>query len=235
MGISVRTRNKIFAVLAGGLVVGVGTAVTLATWTDTEWAFGGNAAGTGPGVGTSTFAVQQNVTNPYAVGSAFTQAQTNPGSTLKFTLNPLALTPGDSVYAPIALETSATSVAGTLQLNPAVAATGITAVDAGNALFNNLRLAVGVVSTAPTAAPPTCDAAGFASFTPITVANGGVGLGSAPATATQSLSAATGNVLHYCFRISMPATTDPLVGGVTITQLQGRSVAPAWSFTGTSL
>ena len=52
-------RRKVMAVAAAGLVLGVGASVTLAAWTDTEWVFGGNGAG-GPGVGTSTFEVQQS-------------------------------------------------------------------------------------------------------------------------------------------------------------------------------
>ncbi|WP_427996674.1 SipW-dependent-type signal peptide-containing protein, partial [Xanthomonas hortorum] len=33
-----QTRRKIYAVLAGGLVVGVGSALTLAAWNDSEFA-----------------------------------------------------------------------------------------------------------------------------------------------------------------------------------------------------
>ena len=39
-------RRKVLAVLAGGLVLGVGTAVTLAAWNDSEFATGDFAAGT---------------------------------------------------------------------------------------------------------------------------------------------------------------------------------------------
>ncbi|WP_105566223.1 SipW-dependent-type signal peptide-containing protein [Microbacterium halophytorum] len=39
-------RRKVLAILAGGLVVGVGTAVTLAAWNDSEFATGTFAAGT---------------------------------------------------------------------------------------------------------------------------------------------------------------------------------------------
>ncbi len=58
-------RRRIFAVAAGGAALGVGVAATLAAWTDTEWVFGGNGAG-GPGVGTSTFAIEQN-TDPASI------------------------------------------------------------------------------------------------------------------------------------------------------------------------
>jgi len=53
-------RRRIFAVAAGGAALGVGVAATLAAWTDTEWVFGGDGTG-GPGVGTSTFAIEQNL------------------------------------------------------------------------------------------------------------------------------------------------------------------------------
>ncbi|WP_150463145.1 SipW-dependent-type signal peptide-containing protein [Nesterenkonia ebinurensis] len=64
-----RRRRKVLAVLAGGTVLGVGAMVTLANWTDTNWAdgiFGGgtyqiesatvNSDATGPG----TFSTQNN-------------------------------------------------------------------------------------------------------------------------------------------------------------------------------
>ena len=38
-------RRKVLAILAGGLVLGVGTAVTLAAWNDSEFASGDFAAG----------------------------------------------------------------------------------------------------------------------------------------------------------------------------------------------
>ncbi len=215
-----RTRNKALAITSAGLVVGVGAAMTLATWTDTEWDFAG--AGNTPGLGTSTFVVQQNVANPYS-GVGFDNNHSNPGDSLDFETGALVLSPGDSVAAPVAYETTQPSVAGTLQMQAAVAASGITTNDPTGALWAALQLQVGWVSVTPGDPVPTCDASlsGFASI-PMT----GSGLGAVPDTATQTLLAATGNVVHYCFVVTLPLGSP--------SSLQGLTVAPAWQFNAVS-
>lgn len=209
--------------LAGGAVLGLGATVTLAAWTDTEWVFAGNAAGNGPGLGTSVFEVEQNTTKPYTEAS-FTQNETNPGGAVTFGVAALTLTPGDAVYAPVALRTVAGSIAGTVTLQPAVAATGITVTDADQALYNALTVRVAVSATTT-----TCDAAAFTAGT--IIANGP--LSTTGASAGQALSAAGGNVQHYCFEITLPATPT-LPGGTPLSALQGRTAAPAWNFSAVS-
>ena len=150
-------RGKIMAILAGGAIIGLGTTATLAAWTDTEWVFGGNAAGNGPGLGTSNFEVEQNVTaSPYNV-DGFLQNETNPGQALTFGLDALSLELGQSVYAPVALRTVAGSGAGALTLQAAVAvdATVITANDTNDVLWNALQVRVWASATSfsCTAAP----------------------------------------------------------------------------------
>jgi len=223
-------RNKIMAIVAGGAILGVGGAFTLAAWTDTEWVFAGDGAD-GPGVATGIFEVQQDASQPFdATGPTFADFETNPGDELTFGPGALVLVPGDVVYAPVALRSTADSVAGTLQLNAAVAATGITADDANNYLWDSLGLAVGYDIEVSGNQPPNCDAAGFASYTELTLT--GTGLGATPATATQPLSAASADIAHYCFQITMPETLPgPLP---LINDLQGLSVAPAWLFDATS-
>jgi hypothetical protein len=215
-----RTRNKVMAVASAGLVVGVGAAMTLATWTDTEWDFAG--AGGVPGLGTSTFVVQQNVANPYSA-TGFNQNHNNPGDALDFETGALTLSPGDSVAAPVAYQTTSASIAGTLQLQAAVPASGVTANDPTNALWNALQLKVGVVSVTPTGVTPACTASltGFSSI-PMT----GTGLGAVPANVPLPLQAATGNTLHYCFVVTLPAGSP--------STLQGLTVAPAWQFNAVS-
>jgi hypothetical protein len=215
-----RTRNKVLAISSAGLVVGVGAAMTLATWTDTEWDFAG--AGTVPGLGTSTFIVQQDASNPYT-GTHFGNFHANPGNSLDFEIGALVLSPGDSVAAPVALETTTDSVAGTLQLQAAVAASGVTSNDPTNDLWNDLQLTVGWVSVTPGDPVPTCDKT-LSGFAPITMT--GTGLGAVPDVATQTLQAATGNVLHYCFVVTMPLGSPAT--------LQGLTVAPAWQFNAVS-
>jgi predicted ribosomally synthesized peptide with SipW-like signal peptide len=209
------------AIASAGLVVGVGAAMTLATWTDTEWDYAG--AGNGlPGLGTSTFVVQQDATNPYT-GAAFGNFHTNPGNALDFETGALVLSPGDSVTAPVAYETTSDSVAGTLQLQAAVKASTIPSNDTGDALWNALVLQVGWMSVAPGGTVPACTAS-LTGFAPIAMT--GTGLSAVPAATTQTLQAATGNVLHYCFVVTLPAGSPD--------SLQGRTVAPAWQFSAVS-
>jgi predicted ribosomally synthesized peptide with SipW-like signal peptide len=224
-------RTKTMAFLSGGLVLGLGVTATLAAWTDSEWVFGGNGDGTGPGLGTSTFEVEQNVASPYAL-AGFTQSETNPGQDLTFSPGALALTPGTTVYAPVALRTIAGSVAGTLALQDSEPAVGaaLAASDAGGALLGALELRVAVSSTvAGAAAGPVCDATAFTAAT--TIATGP--LATAQPTATQPVAAAGGTVQHYCFEITLPQAPT-LPANTTVDALQGRSVTPAWEFIGTS-
>lgn len=218
-----RRSSKFKAMLAGGAVLGLGATVTLAAWTDTEWVFAGNAAGNGPGLGTSVFEVEQNTTNPYTEAS-FVQNETNPGGAVQFGVSALTLTPGDAVYAPVALRTIAGSIAGTVTLQPAVPATGITVTDANQALFNALTVRVAVSTTTT-----TCNAAAFTAGT--IIANGP--LATTGASAGQALTAASGNVQHYCFEITLPANPT-LPGGTPLSALQGRTAAPAWNFSAVS-
>ena len=218
-----RRSAKVKAILAGGAVLGLGATVTLAAWTDTEWVFAGNAAGDGPGLGTSSFEVEQNTTSPYTEAT-FVQNESNPGGALTFGVSALSLTPGDSVYAPVALRTVAGSIAGTVTLQPAAPATGLAVTDANQALYNALTVRVAVSPTTT-----TCNAAAFTAGT--TIASGP--LATTGASAGQALSAASGNVQHYCFEITLPANPT-LPAGTQLSALQGRTAAPAWNFSAVS-
>ena len=217
------SRAKIMAILAGGAVLGLGTTATLAAWTDTEWVFGGS--GNDAGVGTSMFEVEQNVVAPFDT-AAFVQDETNPGQALTFGLDALSLTPGDSIYAPVALRTVPNSVAGDVTLEPAVAASGVVVVDAAGALWNALTVRVWVSETAF-----TCDAGIVASASIVQIAGGA--LGTSGGSAAQPLSAASANTQYYCFSVTLP---EPLNADATreIAGLQGRTVAPAWEFSAVS-
>lgn len=91
-----RPRSRRFrAILAGGLVLGIGAAITLAAWNDSEFATGSFAAG--------TFNLQGSSTD----GTTFTDHATSPGAALDFQVNPTLLSPGDVVYAPFAVRLAA--------------------------------------------------------------------------------------------------------------------------------
>jgi SipW-cognate class signal peptide len=219
-------RRRIFAVAAGGAALGVGVAATLAAWTDTEWVFGGDGAG-GPGVGTSTFAIEQN-TDPGFDPTAWTDEPDNPGGQMVFTAAGLLgteLTPGDSVYAAVALRTKNASIAGDVQLQAADPAAGIATDDPGDLLFDALDVRVATSATAF-----TCDATAFTG--PATVIADG-SLATTGATLTQSLAAASGSTQYYCFEVTLPDPI-PLAGGTTPEDYMGRTIAPAWEFVATS-
>lgn len=217
--------------------MGLGATYTLATWNDSEWVWGG-AAGNTPGVGTETFEVQQNTTSPFS-NTAWTNNESNPGDPLSFTTGALSLSPGDVIYAPVSLRTTAASVGATTTLQAAVAAnqpgtsTPISVVDPDGDLWKSIRVSVytetGAANSSPTAA---CNAGEIGDWG---TALAGVTTLDTVATASQALTAVAGSTQHYCFRLEFPAT---LQGGLTATdidQLQGRTIAPAWEFRSTSV
>lgn len=88
-----RKAPKIRAVLAGGLVLGIGAAVTLAAWNDSEFARGTFTAGT---------LNLEGSTN----GTSFGDNPVNSPATLGFTASTANLSPGDTVEAPFAVRLS---------------------------------------------------------------------------------------------------------------------------------
>ena len=109
---STSTKNrKVRAILAGGLVLGVGAAVTLAAWTDQEWAVGEFGAG--------SFNIQGSTTGDDA---DFTDHPSQgEAATLGFEIGADNLSPGDTVAAPFVLRTDAeTSYDATVELTSAV-------------------------------------------------------------------------------------------------------------------
>lgn len=221
------SRGRVMAILAGGAVLGLGTTATLAAWTDTEWVFGG-VDGTDPGMGTSSFEVQQDVTSPYdATNTTYSDNESNPGQGLIFGVGALSLTPGDSVYAPVALRTVKDSVAGTLALEPAVSVTG-------KPLFSNNALAELLdVTVWTSSAAITCQADPTVGSTVALVRQGKLDSSGTilPAvTPKQALSAGVagepGAPQFYCFKISLPTGTAD--------RAQGLTVSPAWEFSAVS-
>src|SRR5688500_11731324 len=115
-----RRPGKVRAILASGLVLGVGAAFTLAAWTDNEWVFGG--AGPDKTPGTKTYAMEQNTVAPFAAATWKDEPNAN-GGRLDFTVNAANLLPGDTVYAPFQLRAKAGSEALTVTLAEAIQAT----------------------------------------------------------------------------------------------------------------
>jgi len=111
-----RRSRMIRAILAGGLVLGVGTAVTLAAWNDSEFATGTFTAG--------KFDLQGSID-----GTTFADHPVGGPQTLGFTVAPGAMAPGDVVVAPFAvrLATGTTNNANVvLSVGTTGATTGLT-------------------------------------------------------------------------------------------------------------
>ncbi|MGI6877622.1 SipW-dependent-type signal peptide-containing protein [Microbacterium sp. gxy059] len=214
-----RRNRKIAAIAAGALVVGLGAAYTLASWNDSEWVWGG--ADGDPGIGTATFEVQQNTTAPFDDAAGWTDEEENPGGELQFSPGALALTPGDTVYAPVALRTTAGSEAASVELQGAVPAAGSPAPTHDAALAAAVQVSV---YTTDAAAPPACDATfDPAGWTQI-LADQPLGTTSS---GPQSLDADAGSTQHYCFAITLPEGADDA--------LQGQQISPAWEFASESV
>lgn len=200
-----RKRRKVLAVLAGGLVLGVGAAVTLAAWNDSEFATGEFAAGSFNLEGATDGAAGTYADHNVDEGDA--------AATLDFTL-PVAdnMSPGDVAYAPFWVRLDATTT------SPAtLAATAATATGA-----NAANLAYTVHAIEPAA---TCDAT--AADTGVLVASG-ASLTAFEAGATVALAegaAGTAGVPEQlCFTVT---AGEDLV--------EGESATATWSFTATSI
>jgi predicted ribosomally synthesized peptide with SipW-like signal peptide len=197
--------RRIRAVLAAGLVLGIGTVATLAAWTDTE-----NARG--------SFASSVFGTESQSAGSpTYTSNTTAPGATLTFAAT--AMSPGTSFHAWLNIRTTtASTVGGTVSLASATAAG-----DLGPALQYR---AVRMTAATPTA---TCNAATFTTGTPAFVAGASgtyLSASQVPATPVATTIGAGGAEVGFCIEVRIaPGAADIF---------QGRTGTVTWGFTAAS-
>ncbi len=220
-----RRSGKVRAILASGLVLGVGAAFTLAAWTDNEWVFGG----AGPGndtPGTKNYGMEQNTVVP--PGEAVWTDQGSPnGGRLDFTIKAASMLPGDTVYAPFQLRAKVKSETLTVTLAEARQADGAVEPTNSSTLYNALRYRAWVGVKAE-----NCDADGLKTGEGVSVLVGpgtGAGLplntlGADPFTLPAgSTAGAAGAAVDLCFAMTLPANADAT--------LQGKNVVPLWRFT----
>ncbi|WP_081765968.1 SipW-dependent-type signal peptide-containing protein [Arthrobacter sp. 31Y] len=205
------TLLRLRAALAGALVLGVGSSVTLAAWTDSDQATGS--------FGASVFATESTAAKPYVASGPWAANDTAPGASLLFQAT--AMSPGTVFYAPFAIRTTEKSVEGTVALGiPAVTSSGTGIADLGAALRYR------VVRSA------SCDAAAFGGTPAFVVgSDGGKPLTQGQAAGVVNpLAAATANQpglpTQFCFEVSLPAGAS--------TALQGQTATVTWPFTATS-
>jgi len=181
-------RRKVRAVLAGGLVLGVGAAVTLAAWNDSEFATGQFAAG--------SFNLQGSTAGPTSGYSD--HAEAGDAATLQFSLSPDNLSPGDVVAAPfwVRLDGSTTSPA------------ALTAADIASSGDNVAHLSYSVEAIAP---DDTCDPDATG-----TVVASGDALDALPAGADVLLDAGAdsdpGEAVQLCFKVTAEETLEQGAG-----------------------
>jgi hypothetical protein len=207
----VKLNQKVVALAAAGLVLLSGATVTsLAAWTDTEWVTGG--VGTTPGVSSSMFDVEQNVTT----GTIWTNNLASPGGTVDFGTAASTLTPGTSVVGFVRLRTVVNSVSGTLTLAPA-------AGNATGALMNALTYGAWLHPTSGTCTTTNYGGAGFTQLvpdgSPLTTAS------TVPFTLDAATGSAPGAEQTVCFRLTLPPLTNP-----ADKTLEGLSADPIWQF-----
>jgi predicted ribosomally synthesized peptide with SipW-like signal peptide len=197
-----RRSRMIRAILAGGLVLGVGTAVTLAAWNDSEFVTGTFTAG--------TFNMQGSTTD----GTTFTDHPIGSPGTLTFTVAPLLLSPGDTVYAPFAVRLAANTT------NDANVV--ITAPNSTTGVVSNLTYEV-VRTTAFTCGSGTVDSVGPSLIT--------------AGTAVTAVAGPNTFVLAKGSPVSNPGATQFLCFKVTAGAglTQGQSGTVTWQFTATSI
>jgi len=183
---------KLRAVLAGGLVVGIGVTVTLASWVDREF---GSASFTA-----STFDTESTSA---ATSTGWASNASAPGAALTF--NATAMSPGTLQYATLNVRTTAgTSVPGTIVLTSATTTGTLPAV-----------LEYRLVRTATTST--ACNAAAFTGSTYIAGAATPTYLAptTVPGVAVSSTLAAAGGEIRYCFEVRMQTTAATSYQGAT--------------------
>jgi predicted ribosomally synthesized peptide with SipW-like signal peptide len=188
--------RKTRAILAGGLVLGIGAAVTLAAWNDSEFAQGTFTAGTFNLTGSTD-------------GSTFTDhaATTTPAS-LGFTVNPTALSPGDTVYAPFAVRLDETTTSDAV-VTVSNAATSGSVADLTYSLIQPTAFGCSATTTGTALVPSATGLGTVPGGTTFTLAHGTAG--------------AAGTAAYLCFTVT---------AGSNLTQ--GQTGTATWQLTAAS-
>lgn len=181
--------RRIRAVLAGGLVLGIGSAVTLAAWNDSEYGAASFTAGRFDIVGATD-------------GTTFSNhASSAAAATLSFVVAPTAMAPGTTTYALFSVKTANPSVAGTVQVTAGT--------PGGTGLASYLTYGMKTITGT------TCNLANYTGGT--TVVADGSAL-TVSGTGTQAVAANGGAQVNYCIAVTLPTTAPNAAQGLTMSQ-----------------
>lgn len=198
-----RLRNRrIKAVLASGLVFGIGSAATVAAWTDTEEASGSFEAG--------TFNLELAVDGSWS-------------NTSEMNFDAAGMYPGSKVYAPVFVRTTpGTTMDGELSVSSAGATGGETGI-AGSLEYRAVTESIAPGQEGPFSDGCTASAfEGSLRFVFGSTASHEPLLAGADGEGAQDLSMVSGSIAAYCFEVTLPADTP--------SSAQGTSAANIWTF-----
>lgn len=185
---------RLRALLAGGLVLGVGGAVTLAAWNDSEYASSTVTA--------STFGIEGSVN-----GAAWSEhASADGAAQLEFDPALPLISPGQSGFLQFSVRTTAPSTAG------GAVSLQTPSLDGSAALQAALQYAVRVLPEGS-----ACDAALFGNGGADVIVPNGTALDATVPENTSELAPEAGSIVGYCVRISMLADAGNDAQGQTVT------------------
>lgn len=175
-------RRKVQAVLAGGVVLGIGTAVTLAAWNDSEFAFGT--------FGSASFNLEGSTD-----GTTYADNDSE-GAAAELEFSAENVIPGETLYAPFWVRLDeATTVDGTIEAEDGIE---IVASEGANVDF---------LSYSVYADPASCDAEGVADGTPVASgADLSAGVGSEQTLNLTAGDGAAGTPIQLCFVVQANET-----------------------------
>lgn len=211
MAMSKTSQRKVLAVLAGGLVLGVGAAVTLAAWNDSEFATGTFTAG--------QFNMQGSTNSTDGVDGAWADHETaGAAAPLTFTADFDALSPDDVVYSTFWVRLDATTTADAT-VTTSLAGDG-TGTNAANISYQIRAIGAAQACDASAAAAGTQVLSGTALTTAGSTAGGAFGLTAG--------AGAAGPAQKLC----VIATAGPETG--TGALVPGGTATAVWEFAATS-
>ncbi|WP_404287408.1 SipW-dependent-type signal peptide-containing protein [Glutamicibacter arilaitensis] len=187
-----RRLRKLRAILAGGLVFGIGASATLAAWTDTELTTAEFTAG--------SFAIEASVNGAW-------------GSSTQMTFSGQNMYPGATAYAPVFIRTTPNSTSDALVTASGAGVTGSTGV--GSALQYRT---VTTTLAAGGASSYTCNAGNFSGSAQYVFGSSSTSVslsGQRTATIKQEAQSGMKNVVAYCFEVQLPLTTPSSAQGTT--------------------